>query len=56
MNVKKDETREMKMQEKKITDILWSKTSKLFAVKAIKVGSSSKPIWCKGRYDEAGEM
>jgi hypothetical protein len=39
---KRDETREMKMQEKIFINILWSKTSKLFAVKAIKVGSPSK--------------
>ncbi|MCI83275.1 hypothetical protein A2U01_0104550 [Trifolium medium] len=30
--------------------------SKLFVVKAIETGSSSKPVWCKGRYDEAREM
>jgi hypothetical protein len=56
MNVKKDDTREMKMQEKKSRTYFGQRRQSLFAVKAIKVGSSSKPIWCKGRYDEAGEM
>jgi formylmethanofuran dehydrogenase subunit E len=56
MNVKKDETREMKMHEKKFINIIRLKPPKLFSVKAVEVSSPSKTVWCKGRYDEAREM